>query len=66
MSALSILQRISDETGVAWDDESMLEILSDYIDNQGSDDVFEDFVRQRADQEQGEGQAYQPERNDPA
>lgn len=57
MSARTILESISEETGVSWNEDSMIEILCDYIDKQGSDDAFEDFVQRRADEELAEARA---------
>lgn len=53
MSAREIIEDISRKAGVSWDAESMLEIACSYIDNQGSDESFEDYVQQRADEENG-------------
>jgi len=53
-AARSILEDVSHETGVEWDQDSMLEIMSEYIDNQASLDAFEDFVRRKAEEENAE------------
>ena len=52
MSALQILQDISEKSGSNWNDQSMLEIMAEYIDNQKSDDAFTDFVQARAAEEE--------------
>jgi len=50
----SIMEDISAETGVCWNEDSMIEILCDYIDRQVSIDAFEDYVRRRAEEENAE------------
>ena len=54
MAARQIIEDLSDELGVNWNEDSIIEILCEYIDKQMSDDAFEDFVRQRAEGELGE------------
>jgi hypothetical protein len=46
------LQDISEKSGSNWNDQSMLEIMAEYIDNQKSDDAFTDFVQARAAEEE--------------
>jgi len=46
-----ILEDVSDQTGVAWNEESMIAILCEYIDAPDSEDAFEDFLRERAKRE---------------
>jgi len=48
------MEDISAETGVCWNEDSMIEILCDYIDRQVSIDAFEDYVRRRAEEENAE------------
>lgn len=50
-----ILETVSAETGVNWNESSMVEILAAYIDFQSDDATFEDFVRRRAQEENEEG-----------
>ncbi len=52
MSVLQILQDISEKSGSNWNDQSMLEIMGEYIDNQKNDDAFTDFVQARAAEEE--------------
>jgi hypothetical protein len=49
MSAESIIDKIAERTG--WNDASKLSLALVYIDNQQSDDAWEDFLVQAADEE---------------
>jgi hypothetical protein len=49
MAARDILEEHAASTG--WNVDSMLEIVCAYVDNQQSNDAFEDFVRRRAEEE---------------
>ncbi|HXS23392.1 MAG TPA: hypothetical protein VN719_04120 [Gemmatimonadales bacterium] len=49
MSAQTILDSFDDRTG--WDDESKIHLLCQYIENQGDNDCFRDFLEQQADAE---------------
>lgn len=51
MSAETILDEIGDEQG--WNDSSKLSLCLQYIENQGSDSAFEDFLRIQAEEENG-------------
>lgn len=51
MSARDIIEDISNETGVCWDENSLISILTDYIDNQKNSDAFEEYVARRAAEE---------------
>jgi len=51
MSAESILDEIGDEQG--WNDQSKIELLCQYIDNQGDNDCFADFLRTQQAEEVG-------------
>lgn len=53
MSTLGILQEYADRQG--WDDWSMLVLLCQYVDNQASPDVLEDFLAQQVDLENAAG-----------
>jgi len=44
-----ITQKFQDEQG--WTDSSLLGLLLEYLSNQQSDDALEDFLRQKADEE---------------
>ena len=46
---MSALDAIAEEQG--WDRDSIIGILTDYIDNQQDDDTFEDYLRERQRQE---------------
>jgi hypothetical protein len=46
MSASTIALDIQVERG--WTDAALLDVVLDYIDNQGSDDAFEDYLREAA------------------
>lgn len=54
MSARFIIEKISEETGVCWNEDSIIEILCDYIDNQNSTAAFEDYISRRAKEENEE------------
>ena len=49
MSARDIFQHYVDEQG--WDQDSQIELLLRYIDNQNSTDAFEDFLLQAQEDE---------------
>jgi len=53
MGVLEIMREVSEETGVCWNDNSMLLILADYIDSEIHED-FETYVRGRAEGENAE------------
>lgn len=50
-TAQGFIESISEETGVCWNESSIISILCDYIDNQQSFTAFEDYVRRRAEEE---------------
>ena len=52
MDALDILETASGKTG--WNTDSMLEIACQYIDNQGDNACFQDFVQGKVIEENGE------------
>lgn len=52
MHAEAILNEYADRAG--WDESSMLFICLEYIDNQQSNDAFEDFVRRQCEEEESE------------
>lgn len=52
MAAEEIAREIAEKQG--WTDDTLLTLLFEYIDNQQSDDVFGDFLQQRADDENTE------------
>jgi len=56
MSAESIIDRVAERTG--WNDASKLALALDYIDNQQSDDAWEDFLERAADEEDPEDEDY--------
>jgi len=49
MSAIAILRDASAITG--WNDASMLALVCEYIDRQGDDPCFKDFIHQQEDLE---------------
>ena len=51
MDAETILNTISDETDLEWNDWSKLAIMADYINKLGDPAGFEDYVRNRAQEE---------------
>jgi hypothetical protein len=51
--ALEILHQVSEDTGVCWNEDSMLRILSDYI-STGCKEDFESWARNRAQEENEE------------
>lgn len=51
MSARAIIEEVSETTGVDWNENSIIEILCEYIDNQMDDAAFEDFCKRRAEEE---------------
>jgi hypothetical protein len=51
MAARDIIEQIAHDTGVEWNEDSMIDILCDYIDNQDSMEAFEDYVQTRAEEE---------------
>jgi len=53
MSAETIIDEIGDEQG--WNDSSKLALCLQYIDNQCSDNAFEDFLRTQANDENSTG-----------
>ncbi len=55
MSARSIID--SFDSRVGWDDNSKIELLCQYIDNQQSDDALQDFLEQQAQEEEGDAVA---------
>jgi hypothetical protein len=46
-----ILEEVLKETGVCWNENSMIEILCEYIDQQVCIDTFVDYIRRRAGEE---------------
>jgi hypothetical protein len=52
--AVERARAVSDKHGVNWSDESILELLGQYIDNQESGQSLEDFLEQRAEEENNE------------
>jgi hypothetical protein len=53
MSAYAVLTTIADDQG--WNTDTQLGLLLEYIDNQGSLDAFEDFLREHECATCGEG-----------
>ena len=51
MDAHSIIVQVSDELDLNWNDESIIEVLCEYIDNQGDCEALEDFARRRGERE---------------
>ncbi len=51
MSPREILEEVAKDTGTHWNETSMLQIMSDYIDNQDENGDFEEYVRDRAQEE---------------
>ena len=49
MSAQSIIDLYATSTG--WNEDSIIDILCEYIDNQSSPEAFEDFVQRKAEEE---------------
>lgn len=49
MSAREILEEIAEEKG--WTKKTMLDLCLEYIDNQDSDDAFQDFLETAAENE---------------
>lgn len=50
MTSQEILAKHWPQTG--WDTDSMLDIICEYVDNQGANDAFADFVAEKAAEEQ--------------
>jgi ERCC4-related helicase len=48
MSARDILDRHAEAAG--WDESELLDLLCEYVDNQGSEDALEDFFAMRAEE----------------
>lgn len=46
----TLLEQYAQRTG--WNVESMLDILCDYVDNQGSHDVLADYLQERVEEEE--------------
>lgn len=44
MSAYAAMKRINDKYNQGWDADIMLDLACDYIDNQESDDSYEDYL----------------------
>jgi hypothetical protein len=55
MDAESILETIAAEQG--WNDETKLILVLGYIENQGSNDAFADFLQTAADEENADAAA---------
>lgn len=53
MSASGIAYHIQAAQG--WTDATLLDLVLDYINNQGSDDAFADYLAERAEDEPGSG-----------
>jgi hypothetical protein len=51
MDTQAIIDEIGDEAG--WNDNSKLLLCLEYIQNQGGNDCFEDFLRRQAEEESG-------------
>lgn len=49
MAAREILEEIAEDHG--WTKRTMLDLCLEYIDNQQSDDAFQDFLETRAEDE---------------
>lgn len=54
MSALKLLEDVAEYAG--WDTEAMLDAACQYIDNQQSEEAFDDFITRRANEELEKGQ----------
>ena len=64
MSTRDLIEVMSEESGVSWNLDSMLEIVCQYIDNQKDDSAFEEFIRMKIQEEKEESTEENDEENE--